>query len=126
MLEKGKKATVSTVVSEKNTAKTVGSGCLDVFSTPMMIALMEQAACECMADSLEIGQTSVGTLINVEHVCASPVGAEITAAATIESIDGKKISFSVSARMGETIIGHGTHSRVIINAERFMEKLNEI
>ncbi|MCL2456278.1 MAG: thioesterase family protein [Defluviitaleaceae bacterium] len=116
---------VTTVVSEKNTAKAVGSGDLQVFSTPMMIALMEQAACECLVDFLEAGQTSVGTKINVEHLAASPIGAEINATANLESLDGRKAEFSVTAACGEILIGTGTHSRVIVDAERFMKKLNE-
>ncbi|MCL2224645.1 MAG: thioesterase family protein [Defluviitaleaceae bacterium] len=123
MLEVGKTATASTVVSEKNTAKTVGSGSLEVFSTPMMIALMEQAACECLASGLEDGQTSVGVQISAEHKEASPMGAQVSATAKIENIDGRKISFSVSATCADKEIGCGTHTRVIINAEKFMARL---
>ncbi|MDR0271699.1 MAG: thioesterase family protein [Clostridiales bacterium] len=123
MLEIGKTATVSTTVSEKNTAKSVGSGSLDVFSTPMMIALMEQAACECIAESLEDGQTSVGTQIDVAHTAASPVDAKISATAKIEIADGRTITFSVSASDEKNQIGNGKHIRVIVNAERFMSKI---
>jgi len=121
----GKTATVTTTVTEKNTAKTVGSGSLDVFSTPMMIALMEQAACECLADSLEPGQTSVGTQINVAHTAASPLGATISATATIDNVDGRKISFTVTASDGANEIGNGKHERFIIDAEKFMSKLGQ-
>lgn len=123
MLEPGKFSTATTVVSEKNTAKTVGSGNLDVFSTPMMIALMEQAACDCLASSLEPGQSSVGTEIAVEHKAASPIGATISATATIKHVEGRKVDFDVIAAEGATTIGCGTHSRFIIDAERFMSKL---
>lgn len=123
MLEMGKTATVNTVVSDKNTARAMGSGSLDVFSTPMMIALMEQAACECIATGLEEGQTSVGTQISAEHTEASPLGAKIRAKATIENVDGRKVSFSVTAHCGESQIGKGAHTRVIINTKRFMSKL---
>jgi len=123
MLTAGKTATVSTTVTEKNTAKAVGSGSLDVFSTPMMIALMEQAACECMADSLEAGQTSVGTQINVAHTAASGLHATISATATIDSVDGRKVSFTVMASDGAKEIGNGQHDRFIIDAEKFMKKL---
>ncbi|MCL1844168.1 MAG: thioesterase family protein [Defluviitaleaceae bacterium] len=123
MITAGKTATVSTIVTDKNTAKAVGSGSLDVFSTPMMIALMEQAACECLADGLEPGQTSVGTQINAEHTQASPIGETITATATIDSTDGRKITFVVSAKSATNEIGKGTHTRFIINAERFMSKI---
>ena len=71
MIFNGKSATVTTTVTDKNTAKAVGSGSLDVFATPMMIALMEQAACACIADSLEPGQTSVGTQMNVDLIYGS-------------------------------------------------------
>ena len=117
----GQTATATTVVTEKNTAKAVGSGNLDVFSTPMMIALMEQAACKCL--NLEPGQSSVGTQINVAHTAASPLGATITAAATITQVEGRKVSFTITAHDDKNQIGNGTHERFIIDAERFMSKL---
>jgi len=89
----------------------------------MMIALMERAACECLSDCLEEGQTSVGTMVNVEHITASPIGAEITATATIESVFGRKIEFVVTASNGEREIGRGKHTRMIVDAERFMKKV---
>jgi len=119
----GKTATVTTVVSEKNTATAVGSGSLDVFSTPMMIALMEQAACECLADSLEPGQTSVGTQVNIAHTVASPLGATITATATIAHVEGRKVTFTVVANDGLNDIGSGTHGRFIVDVEKFMSKV---
>ena len=125
MLSSGKSATVTTKVTEKNTAKAVGSGSLDVFATPMMVALMEKAACECMADGLAPGQTSVGTQINVAHTAASPLGAEITATAEIVAVDGRKVSFTVVAHDGSNEIGRGAHERFIIDAERFMSKLEQ-
>jgi len=121
----GKTASVTTTVTDKNTAKAVGSGNLDVFATPMMIALMEQAACECLADSLEPGQTSVGTQINVAHTAASPLGATITATATITQAEGRKVSFTVTANDDTNEIGSGAHGRFIIDAERFMSKLEQ-
>lgn len=123
MLTIGKAATVTTTVSETNTAKAVGSGNLDVFSTPMMIALMEQAACECLSGSLEPGQGSVGTQINVAHTAASPLGAVVSATATISKVDGRKVSFDVVASDGSNQIGNGTHDRFIIDEKRFMDKL---
>ena len=119
----GKTSVASILVSEANTAKAVGSGNLDVFATPMMIALMEKAACKCLSDVLEAGQTSVGTEINVTHTAASPIGAEITATATIESVSERKIEFKLFASDGTKEIGSGTHIRVIVDAERFMVKL---
>jgi len=119
----GKTATASITVSDKNTAKAVGSGSLQVFATPMMVALMEEAACNCLADGLESGQTSVGTQINVAHIAASPVGATITATATITQSEGRKVEFSLTASDGTQEIGNGSHSRFIVDAERFMQKV---
>jgi predicted thioesterase len=121
----GKTATVTTTVTEQNTAKSVGSGSLDVFATPMMIALMEQAACEVLSGVLEEGQTSVGTLINVEHKSASPLGSVITATASIDGISGRSIEFSVTAKDGDTEIGEGVHVRAIVDGKRFMDKLRK-
>jgi len=121
----GKSATATTTITDKNTAKAVGSGNLDVFATPMMIALMEQAACECLADSLEPGQSSVGTQINVMHTAASPLDAKITATVTVENVDGRKILFTVTACDGTNEIGSGTHERFVIDAEHFMKKLEQ-
>lgn len=117
-MEIGKTATASTIVKDSNTAKAVGSGDLDVFSTPMMVALMEEAAC----NTLE-GQSSVGTHINIEHIAASPLGAEITATATITAVEGRKITYDITARDKKNEIGKGTHIRFIVDPERFMAKL---
>lgn len=118
----GRSASVTITVTEHNTAKAVGSGSLDVFATPMMLALMERASCECLADALEPGQTSVGTSVSIEHTAASPIGAEITATAVITGIDGRKIDFAVSAADHKGEIGRGTHVRFIVDAERFRTK----
>jgi predicted thioesterase len=118
----GKTATVSAVVTKNNTAKAAGSGNLEVFATPMMIALMERAACECLADCLEPGQTSVGTGINILHTAASPVGMEITATAVIEYVFGSRIEFKIAAGDGAGEIGNGKHTRVIVDAKRFVDK----
>jgi len=120
----GKTASVTTTVTESNTAHAVGSGSLDVLATPMMIALMEQAACECLAEALTEGQTSVGTRIDVAHTAASPAGAIITATAAVTGVDGRKIDFDVTASDGAGEIGRGTHSRFIVDAEKFITKAN--
>jgi len=119
----GKSATAQTLVSASKTAKAVGSGNLDVFATPMMIALMEEAACNCLADGLESGQSSVGTKVNVSHTAVSPLGATITATATVEAVFGRRIEFKVTASDGTKEVGAGTHTRMIIDAEKFMSKL---
>ena len=119
----GTSSSATTIVSEKNTAKTVGSGTLEVFSTPMMVALMEEAACLGMVSLLSDGQTSVGTQISVSHVAASKLGNTINASATITKIDGKSVEFDVIAFDGDTKIGFGTHTRFIVNEAKFMSRL---
>jgi len=119
----GKTATVRSTVTEDNTAKAMRSGSLDVFATPMMIALMEQAACECLYDCLDEGQTSVGSSINVEHTKPSPVGAEITATATIEFVFGRRVEFIVTASDVSGEIGKGRHNRSIVDKDRFSKKI---
>jgi predicted thioesterase len=121
----GKTAAATATVTGQNTARAVGSGSLDVFATPMMVALMERAACECLADALEPGQTSVGTSVDIEHTAASPIGADITASAKIIDVDGRKIEFEVAARDNKGEIGCGKHTRVIVDGERFMARVRE-
>lgn len=113
---------VTVTVEKERLASAVGSGSLDVFATPMMVALMEQAACGAAQDLLEAGQTSVGTMINVEHVAATPLGMEVTATAVLEKRDGRRLDFTVTARDGAGEIGRGSHSRVIVDAARFQAK----
>lgn len=125
MITVGKTATIKTKVNESNTARTVGSGSLDVFATPMMIALMEGAACEALAEALETGQTSVGTQINVSHTAATPLGSTVTATATITNISGRKVEFTVAASDDIGEIGNGTHVRFIVDEAKFMAKTNE-
>jgi len=119
----GKTAEARTIVTAENTAQAVGSGSLPVFATPMMVALMEQAACACLADSMEPGQTSVGISVHVEHTSASVIGAEITATATIAAVSKRSIEFRVSARDHTGEIGSGRHIRVIVDEKRFMAKV---
>jgi len=121
----GKAASASTIVADNNTARAVGSGSLNVFSTPMMIALMERAACECLADCLDDAKTSVGTQINVEHTAASAVGSEITATATIDFVFGRKVEFAVTASDKSGEIGKGKHTRIIVDTESFMKKAHK-
>lgn len=124
-LEIGQKATATTIVDSSNTAATLRSGLLEVFSTPSMIALMEQAAFTCLSPGLKDGQTSVGTKINVEHKMATPLGITVTATATITGIDRRSIDFEVIAATPAGEIGRGTHTRYIIDTEAFLEKVNQ-
>lgn len=118
----GSKSEKRCIVDKSNVASAVASGTIDVFSTPMMIALMESAAADCVGAHLEEGMTSVGTRISVEHVSATPIGMEVRAEAEIVGVDGKKIEMVVSAYDEAGIIGKGEHTRYIVNAEKFMSK----
>ena len=115
--------TSTIVVNNNNTAKTLGSGDMDVFATPAMVALMENAAMNAVAPHLEEGQTTVGTQISTSHIKASALGATITATAVLTAVDGRSLTFEITARDGENIIGEGVHTRFIIDRERFLSKL---
>ena len=121
-MELGIKGTAETVVVYENTAAAVGSGALEVFSTPSMIALMEKASRELVQPYLEEGQSTVGTRLEVSHVAASPIGAHIHAEGTLVEIDRRMLTFEVKAYADGELIGEGRHQRCIIYAERFMEK----
>ena len=109
-------------VTEDKLASTVGSGLLRVFATPAMIAAMEQAACGALATFLQEGQTSVGTALQIEHTAPTPLGMEVEVTATITAVEGRRIDFTVEARDAVGNVGHGTHSRFLVDAARFQEK----
>ena len=121
----GTSHTVSMVVDAAHTARAVGSGAIDVYATPMMIALMEQAATECLAQFLPREQSSVGTRVEVSHDAATPVGMRVSATATITATDRRRVDFIVEASDAAGKIGSGIHSRVIIDKERFLQKTAE-
>lgn len=121
-LKTGLVGRAETIVTESNTAAAIGSGALPVFSTPHMIALMENASMNAIAPCLEDGQGSVGTKIDVAHVAATPMGMTVRAESTLIRIEGRMLSFEVRAWAGDELIGEGTHQRCIIYNQRFMEK----
>ncbi len=110
------------LVTEEKTARAVGSGALPVYGTPCMLALIEQAACKALEGALEEGQTSVGTLLNVQHLAATPVGMHVRAEAIVTAVDGRKITFSVKTVDEAGVIGGGIHERFLVNAEKFVAK----
>ena len=122
-LEPGLKGSAETVVVHENTAAAVGSGALEVFATPSMIALMEKAALETVKPFLAEGESTVGTEIHVTHDSAIPLGLTVTAEAELVEMDRRKLSFKVLARSGDEIIGKGTQTRFIVSQERFMQKV---
>ena len=118
----GMKGEVSTFVEREDTAAEVGSGDLLVYATPCMTALMEGAACEAIAYALKEGQTTVGTELNIRHTSATPVGLEVRAEAEVTGVDGKVITFSLKAFDEAGEIGSGTHKRVLVNSQKFLDK----
>ena len=116
------KATVYETVTENNTAKSVGSGSLSVYATPAMLALIERAACEALKGALNEGETSVGTLLNVKHLSATPVGMQVSATAELVESEGRRLVFKVTANDECGLIGEGMHERFIVYSEKFTEK----
>ena len=120
----GIKGKVETIVNDSNTAKFVGSGALDVFATPNMIGLMEQAAQASVAPFLEDGQGTVGTKISVSHDAATPLGMRVWAESELVEIDRRRLVFEVKPYDECGLIGQGTHERFIIQNEKFLAKVN--
>ena len=118
----GMKGEVGTMVEREDTAKEVGSGSLLVYATPCMVALMEGAACEAIEEAMDDSKTTVGTELNIQHLSATPVGLEVRAEAIVTAGEGKVITFEVKAFDEAGEIGKGTHKRVIVPTQKFLEK----
>ncbi len=121
----GMKGQVTTLVEKEDTAAEVGSGSLLVYATPCMVALMEGAACEAIASVMDEGKTTVGTELNIRHLSATPVGLEVRAEAEVTEVDGKMITFQITAYDEAGKIGEGTHKRCIVSSQRFLDKTYE-
>jgi fluoroacetyl-CoA thioesterase len=119
----GMRGEATTTVVHENTAAAVGAGGVEVFGTPMMIALMENAAWRAVADELEGGQVTVGTHINVSHLAATPLGQKARAIAELIEIDGRRLVFRVEADDERQKIGEGQHERFIVNLQRFLSRI---
>ena len=122
MVEVGLKHTSELTVSEAVTAIQVGSGDMPVLATPMMMAMMENAAMLAVKDELPDGCTTVGGHIESSHLKPSKMGDKISATAEVTKVDGKKIEFKVAAYSGDTLLGEGTHLRFIVDREKFMSR----
>ena len=114
----------SLIVEETHTAKHLGSGGVEVLATPVMIALMEDAARSSVDSELDQGQLSVGVNLNVSHLAATPVGMRVTARSELLAVEGRRLTFKVEAYDEREKIGEGTHVRAIINLERFLARLD--
>ena len=118
----GMKGEVSTLVEREDTAAEVGSGSLLVYATPCMVALMEGAACEAIAEAVGEDQSSVGISLDITHLSATPVGLEVRAEAEVIAVEGKVITFTVTAYDEAGKIGEGTHKRCLVSVQKFLDK----
>lgn len=120
----GIKGSGEITVCEKDTAKVVGSGDLDVLATPVMISLFEKTAAESVRLYMEEGMTTVGIKLDAEHVSATPVGMKVYCKSVLAAIEGRKLVFEVEASDEAGLIGKAIHERFIVNAEKFMSRAN--
>ena len=119
----GIKGDIQTIVTKEQTAAAYGSGLVEVFATPAMIALMEKTCLRSVLEYLPDGINTVGTEVNVKHLKATAVGKNVRCQSELQKIDGKKLLFTVEAFDEQGKIGEGTHSRYVIDVKSFMEKL---
>ncbi len=125
MLEVGTKGTASVLVTEENSAKTMGSGTLDVFATPAMIALMERTCWTSVANQLEPGWGTVGISLDIAHSAPTPLSMTVTCESELVAVEGRKLTFQVVARDDAGEIGRGTHQRFMVQNEKFQKKANQ-
>jgi fluoroacetyl-CoA thioesterase len=122
-LKPGIEGRATTTVTPALTAPAMGSGMITVYATPAMVALMEEAAVACVEPFLAPGEATLGVHLDVSHKAPSPVGAAISATATLTAVEGRKLSFEIEARDGTSVIGEARHTRVIVDAARFAARL---
>ncbi len=122
-LTPGIEGNMKMTVSLNDTACKYGSGLVEVFATPAMIALMENTAQSSVGSLLPQEYTTVGTEVNIKHIKATPVGMEVRCESKLVSVEGKKLVFDVQAWDEDGQIGLGSHTRYIIDREKFMSKL---
>ncbi len=121
----GFESTTEMVVTEKDTAKTYGSGLIEVFATPAMVAFMEYTAHSGIAEFLPEGQTTVGTEINVRHLKATPKGMKVRCTAKLVKQEGRAFEFFIEAWDEKAKIGEATHTRFLIDIQKFMDKISQ-
>lgn len=124
-MKTGLSAKVERKVEYKDTAKAVASGLAEVFATPSMIALMENAAYLAVQEELEEGQSTVGISINVKHLAATPMDMKVWAEAKLTEVDRKKLTFEIEAYDEKELIGTAVHERFIIDEAKFISKVND-
>lgn len=122
-MKPGVSAESSLTVDGGNTASALGSGDMDVFATPAMVALAENAAMKAAAPFLESGETTVGGFVSMAHSKPTAPGDTVTARATLTAVEGRKLTFTVEARDTSGPIGNGEHIRFVVSRDRFLSKL---
>lgn len=122
MLEIGIKGIQTQAVTAENTARALGSGTLDVFATPALVALAEKTCWQSVADQLDAGSGTVGTRLDVEHTAPTPVGMTVTCESELVAVEGRKLTFRIALHDEKGPVGNGTHERFIINNEKFFAK----
>ncbi len=122
MLTVGISNELSKNVTKETTAAVLGSGTLDVYATPAMVALMEETCMKSVQGELEAGCGTVGTGLTIHHVSATPVGMQVRCVSKLVEVDGRKLVFDVQAFDEAGLIGQGTHERFIIENEKFFSK----
>ena len=125
MIEPGLQATVEETVSEGMTAASFGSGDVEVLATPAVLAMAEAASVEALAGALEEGTTTVGAAVELEHIAPTAVGAIVIATSGLTGVDGRRLTFSFEVTDPAGPIARGTHRRVVVDRDRFMETAEE-
>lgn len=124
-LKPGMKLTQSKTVLPSDSANAFGSGTVDVFGTPSMVAFMENTCKNCVQPSLAEGEGTVGIALNIRHLAAAPIGSTVTCDCELIEVDRKILTFTVKVLMGDELIGDGTHTRARIDFARFQAKADE-
>lgn len=120
MLEPGLNETAQETVTEEMTARSLGSGDVDVLATPALVALVERVAVAAVVGSLDAGRTTVGARVEIDHVAPTPVGALVTVTARLEAVDGRKLHFTFEASDAGGVVARGSHLRVLVEREAFI------
>ncbi len=120
------KCTKEYIVGKEHTASHIGSGEVEVLSTPSMIAFMEHTCLECVQRYLGERYTTVGTRVDVHHMKPAPIGAHIRVEAELVERSGRKLVFNVKAYWDNILIGEGVHERYIVDKEKFIKKVKEL
>jgi predicted thioesterase len=125
MLQAGIKGKIELIVTKDKCAGALGSGELDVFATPAMVALMEETAWKSVVSELQPGEGTVGTALNVRHLAATPVGLRVTCETELTLVDRRRLVFDVKVYDPFGLVGEGTHERFVIQYEKFIKKVDE-